>query len=241
MQQPTAKPSQGALTPALGVLMLDTRFPRIPGDVGNPQSYPFPIVMRVVPGATVARVLNGGAPECLDAFVDAARALESQGVVAITSSCGFLSPVQTQVAAAVRVPVFLSALFQAPMVHALTGGRIGILTANRASLTDQVLTAARIGPAIPVAIAGLEHSPAFRAAILSDGAELDRDRVEQDVAAAARALVAHHPDIAALVLECHNLAPYGPALRAATGRPIWDVITLAQWVYDALVKQVFAR
>ncbi len=221
--------------------MLDTRFPRIPGDVGNPESYPFPIRTRVVPGATVARVLNGGAPDCLAAFVGAARALESEGVVAITSSCGFLTPVQAQVAAAVHVPVLLSALLQVPMVHTLTGGRIGILTANRASLTDRVLAAAGIGPAIPVGIAGLENCVAFRDAILSDGMELDRDRVEQDVAATARALVVDCPDVSALVLECHNLAPYGPAVRAATGRPVWDVITLAQWVYDALVKREFSR
>lgn len=31
----------------LGILMLDTTFERIPGDVGNPESYPFEIVKKV--------------------------------------------------------------------------------------------------------------------------------------------------------------------------------------------------
>jgi hypothetical protein len=28
---------------ALGVLMLDTRMPRLPGDVGNAETWPFPV------------------------------------------------------------------------------------------------------------------------------------------------------------------------------------------------------
>ena len=36
----------------LGILMLEARFPRIPGDMGNAATWPFPVLYRVVRGAT---------------------------------------------------------------------------------------------------------------------------------------------------------------------------------------------
>ena len=34
----------------LGILMLDTRFPRIPCDIGNPASFDFPVILRTMTG-----------------------------------------------------------------------------------------------------------------------------------------------------------------------------------------------
>ena len=34
----------------LGILMLDTRFPRIEGDIGNPASFDFPVILRTMRG-----------------------------------------------------------------------------------------------------------------------------------------------------------------------------------------------
>ena len=36
----------------LGILMLEARFPRIPGDMGNGATWPFPVLFRVVRGAS---------------------------------------------------------------------------------------------------------------------------------------------------------------------------------------------
>ncbi len=223
----------------LGILMLDTRFPRIPGDVGNPLSYPFPIRKKTVPGATVAKVLSGDTADLLDQFVAAARELEQQGVVAITSSCGFLSPLQKTIADSVRVPVFLSSLLQVPLAHALTQGRIGILTANMANVTQVVLTSAGIMPPIRIAIAGLENSEAFRSAILSDGTHLDRDQIENDVLTLASELLARHPDLSAFVFECHNLPPYTQAVQAATHKPVFEIVSFARWIYRSIASDEF--
>jgi len=220
--------------PFLGILMLDTRFPRIPGDVGNPSSYPFAVRTKTIPNATVERILAGGDEALLGLFLDAARDLERQGAVALTSSCGFLTPLQAPIAASVRVPVFLSSLLQVPLVHTLTGGRVGILTARRESLTGRILTSAGVTAEIPVAVAGLEGSQAFRNAILADGPELDREQIEQDVVALTRALLAGHPDISAFVFECHNLPPYRRAVHAATGKPVFDIVSFARWIYDSI-------
>ncbi len=57
----------------LGILMLDTRFPRIPGDIGNALSFPFPVLYRIVEGASPRRVVEEADPSLLEPFVAAAK------------------------------------------------------------------------------------------------------------------------------------------------------------------------
>jgi hypothetical protein len=100
---------------ALGIMQLDTRFPRIPGDVSHPDSYEFPIIVQVVSGANFKKAEQADNPEILALFLEAAMELEAQGVFAITTSCGFLAAYQREIASRVRVPVFLSSLLQIPI------------------------------------------------------------------------------------------------------------------------------
>src|SRR5262245_22279695 len=99
--------------------MLDTQFPRIPRDMGHATTLPFPVRYHRVDGAPPDLVLRRGAEGLLDAFIQAARHLEREGVGAITTNCGFLVKFQRQMAAAVRVPVFTSSLLLVPLVHRL--------------------------------------------------------------------------------------------------------------------------
>ena len=48
----------------LGILMLEARFPRIPGDMGNGTTWPFPVLFRVVRGASPEKVVLNGATAC---------------------------------------------------------------------------------------------------------------------------------------------------------------------------------
>src|SRR5918996_5952955 len=74
----------------VGILMLDTRFPRIPGDMGNALSFEFPVRYQRVSGADPDLVVRRGAAGLLPAFIEGARAPEREGVGAITTNCGFL-------------------------------------------------------------------------------------------------------------------------------------------------------
>jgi len=65
---------------SVGILMLDTRFPRIPGDMGNAATFPFPVRYQRVAGASPDLVVRRGAAGLLPAFVDGARQLEREGV-----------------------------------------------------------------------------------------------------------------------------------------------------------------
>ena len=100
---------------SVGILMLDTQFPRIPGDMGNAATFDFPVLYHRVRGASPDRVVRHGQRELLPAFIEGARALEREGVRAVTTNCGFLAKFQDEVAAAVSVPVFTSSLLLVPL------------------------------------------------------------------------------------------------------------------------------
>lgn len=79
----------------IGMLMLATRFPRIPGEIGNATTWDFPVLYKTVPQATPDVVVRKGAPGLLEPFLQAAREMEREGVRAISfiePSCRHLGP-----------------------------------------------------------------------------------------------------------------------------------------------------
>jgi hypothetical protein len=51
--------------PCLGVLMLQTGFPRLPGDVGHPATFTMAVRRRIVAGATPRRLVRDADPAAL--------------------------------------------------------------------------------------------------------------------------------------------------------------------------------
>ena len=216
----------------LGILMLEARFPRIPGDMGNAGTWPFPVLYRVVRGASPERVVMEGARGLLPDFLDAASELVRLGAEAITTNCGFLSLFQREIAAHAGVPVATSSLMQVPWVQATLppGKRVGLLTVCAATLTPAHLAAAGVPEDTPVV--GTEHGQEFfRVLIRAESDDMDIDLAEQDILEAGRALVARHPDVGAVVLECTNMPPYTAALRRALGVPVYDIYSMINWFY----------
>ena len=214
----------------LGILMLEARFPRIPGDMGNAGTWPFPVLFRVVRGASPARVVLDGAKGLLDDFIAAGRDLVDLGAEAITTNCGFLAIYQRELAEALAVPVATSSLMQVPWVQALLppGQRVGVLTVSGSSLTPAHLDGAGIPRDTP--FIGTEGGREFfRVLIRADATDMDVAAAEQDILDAGRALVARHPDIGAIVLECTNMPPYAAALREALGLPVFDIYSMINW------------
>ncbi len=219
---------------SLGILMLEARFPRIPGDMGNAMTWPFPVHYKIVRGASPDRVVRQSAAGLLDAFVEAARELVADGVDGITTNCGFLSLFQDALAAAVPVPVASSSLMQVAMVNRLLapGRRAGVLTISASSLGSEHLAKAGVPEGTP--IASTEGGRDFTRAILGNELTLDVEAARRDNVEAALALKSDHPDLGAIVLECTNMAPYAGDIGAATGLPVFSIVSFITWFQSGL-------
>ena len=217
---PVFPPARGL--PPLGLLLLDTAFPRPPGDLGRPDSWPRPVFTHVVTGAWPARVVQsarGMQAEGLGrAFVEGARSLQDRGAAAITTSCGFLVLLQRELQAAVSVPLVTSSLILLPALLR-EEAQVGVLTIDSARLGPEHLAAAgvpsdRLGD---VLVRGMPPDGPFSSAILGNRPEMDLAAAGEDVVEAARALRQQAPGLRTVVLECTNMPPYRHAIEAATG------------------------
>ncbi len=219
---------------AVGILMLDARFPRIPGDMGNARTWSFPVLYRIVRGASPDLVVRQNAGGMLDAFVAAARDLVADGADGITTNCGFLSLFQQELADAVGVPVATSSLMQVALVNRMLpkGKCAGILTISGSTLTERHLE--RAGVPLDTPIGSTEGRHEFTEAILGNRLELDVEAARDDNVEAALALVGAHPEIGALVLECTNMMPYAADIRAAIGMPVFTMESFVSWFQSGL-------
>ena len=214
--------------------MLEAQFPRIPGDMGNALTWPFPVHYKVVRDASPDRVVRNGANGLYGSFLEAARELVEDGVDGITTNCGFLALFQEELSRELNVPVATSSLMQVPMVERLLppGKRVGILTISAASLTSDHLE--KSGCALDTPIAGTPEDGEFSTSILDNSLQLDVEKAREENVAAAIKLATIHPEIGAIVLECTNMVPYAADIRQATGLPVFSIYNFITWFQAGL-------
>lgn len=219
----------------IGILMLDTVFPRLPGDIGNARSYPgIPVRYKIVKSVGSSRIM-GKEPEreTLRLFIDAAKELEQEGVKAITTSCGFLSAYQRELADAVRVPVFTSALMLAPLVHAMInrGRVIGILTERAWNMNENHFNKAGWSSReIPVRVTGMPEGSPFPAVFIDGAREAELEVLEECMAEMTRRHMREHPDTGALIFECTNFGPFSRLVQEIAGVPVFGINQLLEYI-----------
>jgi Asp/Glu/hydantoin racemase len=230
---------------AIGIIMQTDTILRLPGDVGNATTFPFPVRYEVVTGVDPADLKQPGrAREVTVRFVQAAQALEAAGVRMIGTGCGYLALMQRELQRAVRVPVLSSSLLQVPWIAAMLppGRRIGIVTADSRALGEAYFEP--LGwttQTIPVAVCGIEGETEFIERLHRD--ELDdaeAAEMHRAMARLVRGFVSAHPDLGALVLECTNLPPFAASMQRACGLSVFDIVTLLTWAYTGAVRTSFA-
>ena len=237
---PIARGGKSVYGCSVGILMLEARFPRIPGDMGNGLTWPFPVLFRIVRGASPERVVLEGARGLFEDFARAAEELVALGCEGITTNCGFLSLFQAELAARVKVPVATSSLMQVPLVQALLppGRRVGVITICATSLTEAHLIAAGCPADTPVV--GLETGrELFRVLIKGEAEDLDIALAREDMLEAGRTLLRQHPEVGAVVLECTNMPPYAADLQGALGVPVFDIVSFVTWFQAGLRPRRF--
>lgn len=209
----------------IGIIVLEARYPCIPGNVANASTFDFPVRYESADGGSIEGLLGKHDESMLDGFIAAAQRLEAAGVKAITGACGFMALFQDQVQQAVTVPVLLTSLLQIPFIRQITGKRVGVITANNKSLGRMDLTGLRIQNSDFVSI-GLEDSRAFSSGVLEESGTLDSQGIEEEVVSQTRRLLDENPDIGAILLECSDLPPYSHRLQREFGLPVFDYITM---------------
>lgn len=212
----------------LGILVLDTSFERVTGDIGNPESFDYPVLHHVVPGASSERALGNHDDVLVDLFVEHAQKLVDAGAQAITTSCGFLARYQKTLARRISVKFSSSALCLLPDAQSHYG-EVGVITADssRLGLAHFLNCSAQV----PEVIIGMEDREHFRSTILRQESPLSAERMREETLEATRDLLQAQPDLNAILLECTNLPPYRRDIEHATGLPVLDALTLA----DSLV------
>ncbi|MCJ8297381.1 MAG: hypothetical protein MJK13_00385, partial [Pseudomonadales bacterium] len=162
-------------------------------------------------------------------------------VRAITSDCGYMIRYQQQVADALDIPVILSSLVQLPMLELSVGCRqkIGIICANKERLSPKLLEIAGLKDPGKVVIYGLEKQINFRGPILDETGTLEPEKIELEIVAIAREMIAQHPEVGPILLECSNLPPYAAAVQAATGRLVFDYTSLINGYCAAAMRKPF--
>jgi len=223
---------------SIGILMLDTAFPRIPGDIGNALTYGFPVRYKIVKGAEPERIM-GHSPEkhLLDPFIQAAKELEAEGVKAITTSCGFLSRFQTEIASAVKVPVFTSALMLIPLVHSMLGVKrsIGIFTERAKYMNEEHFRSVGWSSSdIPVVVKGMKDDAVFPSIFIGNKNSLDTAVLSAEMQQMAEEFIAENPHAGAIILECTNMGPFSKLIAQVTGIPVFGINALANFVQQAI-------
>ncbi|MET4754481.1 aspartate/glutamate racemase family protein [Bradyrhizobium sp. RT11b] len=217
----------------LGILELENEAIKLPGFLAGPGTFHFPVKRITVPGATAKNVTEGD-HSVSAAYVRCAKQLESEGVAAITTNCGFTSVFHAEVAAAVSIPIALSSLILVPQLARTlpAGRRIGIVTFNARNLTEHHFAGAGWSSKdIAVSAAGIEGSESWHE-MLKPVPAPTVSAIVRDVMTATRSLLASNPDIAALVLECAGFPVAGEAVRCETGLPVADFVTLANTLIE---------
>ena len=225
---------------AIGILLLDALYPRIPGDIGNATTYSFPVRFKIVKGLRLKDIMceKPDISVC-QRYIEGAKELEGEGVRAIAAGCGYLIYFQDEIADAVNVPVFASSLIQVPLVAKMLGKnkRVGIICADSRYLTETHLRKAGIDDSMQVAVVGLDKNWSI---VRAQDPKKRLDGFERALSKVAKELVSKHPDIGALVFECNNFPPGAAAVQEATGLPVFDFVTMIYMIHDAVVRKRYS-
>ena len=210
----------------VSVLQLDTRFCRVPGDVGCAESYLHdPEIIRV-PCASVANIVTDQPGQIdLDPFLNAIE--RATGDVVVTS-CGFLSPFQDQLQSITPKPIIASVLNMLSDLDVMKG-------ADRSSLLT--FDATRL---VEAHFPNPYRANDFRVVGLRPNNPL-RQRIEEDVpdcfdvsdvvnAVVADFALAVMPTTETVILECTNLPPYKPQMRHDSNVRIIDILSAIECI-----------
>jgi hypothetical protein len=225
----------------VGIVYIDdTNYPMPPGNVNNASTYKFPVLHRTIPNMNQERVFAGD-PTIADDIIEMGKYMvQKEGIRVLSSGCGFFGNFQKEVSAALDIPVALSPLVMVPWLTAMLkpDQKIGVLTANGAALTPALFESCGVTDTDKLIIRDLRHEPEF-SCIMEYRGVFDNDAVCKEVVDKAMEIMEEEADIGAFLLECSDMPPYAYAIQAATQRPVFDFITLINFLQNSVCQRPY--
>lgn len=221
--------------PTIGVLCLEVPPDYFPRSVAEPATFGgAPVIYETVRDAWVDAITTSD-PKLLRPAIEAARSLERRGATFLISNCGFFIHYKSEIERHISIPAAISSLLWLPFLNAirLPGKKIFVVTYDAQKMTRKHLTDAF--PAIDgddMIVAGLEGTKTWSDAGLKE-ATYDFDQIWADLRQLVAGVLAEHPEIQMIMLECATLCPFVPLVKRQFGLPTFDFVSLAECLLAA--------
>lgn len=227
----------------VGIVYIDEiNYPIVPGNVVSGFTYKYPVLCKPIDGLVPERLFDNDPTIADDVIRVAKEMIERDGIRCLSSACGFFGNYQQKVADALDIPVGLSPMVMVPWIESMikSSQKIGVLTANSEALegNENLYRQCRITDPDRLVIRGLRYEPHFSAVPQQRGF-FDNNGVCDDVVRKALEIVEECPDIGAIVLECSDMPPYSNAIQQATQRPVFDFITLINFMANSVMNPIY--
>lgn len=232
--------------PTVGILQLPANIPMLPGDMGNPTTFDFPVLYELIEEIDPFWVLaDKPHPVVMKKLIAACKRLTMQGVTTIIGNCGFFANYQPEVSASLDpgIQFFNGSLMQLPMLLISVGSnkKIGVLTASKKLLM----------PSPALKNSGVSDEDMKRIVVYGneDGKEMGKvtgetgsfnpQKLEKELVNLAKKMVKDHPDVGAIVLECTEFPPYAHAIQNAVRRNVWDFVTMTNFMHAGAMRKPY--
>ena len=234
---------------SVGIMKFEgKRYPMLPGDVGNATSYPFPVLIREIPGVNnnpypPLKDDNGHYTEVVQKCINAAKNLEQDGVRSIAMCCGFFSLIQPIIAAAVNIPVLTSPIIMIPVIQQMIrpDHSVLVVTASKKLLSEAFFTSVGVKFDNRVVVAGLDDCSSFNSMYFGGTATIiDSDDLCDELMKVVCEAQSARPDIGAVLLECTGLPPFADRIQEKTKLPVFDFIACVEWMHRAVVAKTYS-
>ena len=218
----------------VSILQLDTKFLRIPGDIGCEKTFIEPPQHLIVEGAKAHDVVTSR-PENIDIIPFLEAAQSATGDI-LTTSCGFLAPYQKELQENLNIPVVVSSISQLPeMSKVYSPEQVIILTIAADKLCKKHLP--RVLWKYSKCICGLGNSSYFHKVIFEDMMMFDEAKVADELLTVFKN--ACNENKRALLLECTNMPPYKAHLKQFKDIKVFDILSAIEALLPNTVNPTY--
>ena len=212
-----------------------------PGSMANSESFSYPVQFGVVKELTPQRVLEPQDITLESSIIDTALKLREKGVQVIVGGCGYLIKYQEAVRSTLDIPVALSSLIQIPWILQCLPIEqdLLIITAVSGQITKETIEQFELGDKDRILITSINQDSELHKRTQDSSHKFDINVMEKFVVETAINSVRENTSIGMILLECSEFPPYRNAVRVNTGLPVFDYLTLVDYLASSFTHPSF--